>query len=617
MATEEQAILRRRIWENNTQSARPQGANIRSQPAAQSVPQRVQPPAANLSQAPVTSVPQRVQPSTPVQFQGGPAAASVPVRSGIGAPQVFPSQAEALRGSPGGSASVPQRASVAPSPLPVNTAPAGDATARVGQRLANISGQPYRDPRSVFNRPIDIKPAASAVKSGAVKAGAVAKAAGKAMVPSIGTLAKGAAVVGGITEASRAGYDMLTPGMTDLDKTARVAEGVGRFGLATGGAVKGAAMGSALGPAGTVVGGIAGGTIGAFAPELVNKAYNAVTGFFGGDGDNQLPSQKAAELREKNGMPPADQPAVAIKPTGVSDAGAGRGSINPPLAKPDLVTETPVSQPASRSAAKADKTAKTAPQAAVQGIGGGPNPMDGVLFTSLGDDHNAGRSVAKAYMADGRVIEGPEAIKIIQAADAYNAANPVQGGPVQIIRGGQMSTAVPELGFAEMATPDYEAIAANGGIGRLTEAVAQGAIDAQAPEAAKMRAALAERELANQGGAAQAAISAGPGFARVAEERRQFDQARADAERGIGRIDPKNFITVGGGQEPMYDNNGMFVGMRTVPGRLYNAAAQKWVDGENAQITSIDNDPRATAIRDDKKMTREQKIQALKALGYE
>jgi hypothetical protein len=582
MATEEE--VRRSLLRNQT---------------ASSVPQRVQPATAqSLRTAPAAaSVPQRVQPASAPSMRTAPAVTSVPVRQGIGAPQMFPSQAEALR-APGGSASVPQRAAVAPMPSPVNTAPAGDATARIGQRLANISGEPYRDPRSVFNRPIDLKPAANA----AAKAGSAAKTVGKALIPSAKTLARTGVGVGALVEGSRAGYDMMTPGMTDLDKTARVGEGIGRFGLGTAGALKGAALGSTLGPVGTVVGGIAGGAAGAFAPELVNKAYNAVSGFFGGPGDNQIPSQKAAELREKNGMPPANP--VPALPKEVEEA-----TKDPRSFIDDVQVDSLPVTPQEAQALKAEQTArikarqagkpvasaqpKSAPTQAgpamlpdqpakpAQGIGA--NPMDGVLFTSLGvEGKDNSKSGAKAFMADGRVLEGSEAIKIIQATDAYNAANPVQGGPVEIIRGGRKTTAVPELGFGEMETPDYQAMAANGGIGRLMEAMAQGGVDSYAPEEAKMRAALAERELANQGGAAQAAISAGPGFARVALERELARQQREDAINGIGaRPDANRFTVVPGGQE-IIEIGGLPTTVNR-PARVFNNQTGQFIDESGMQ----------------------------------
>jgi hypothetical protein len=204
--------------------------------------------------------------------------------------------------------------------------------------------------------------------------------------------------------------------------------------------------------------------------------------------------------------------------------------------------------------------------------------MDGVLFTSLGDTGNG--NGAQAYMADGRVLTGADALKIIEATNAYNEANPVKGVPAQIIRGMERSTAVPELGYMEMNPADYEAFAANGGIGRLTEAMAQGAVDEQAPAAAKERGALAERRLANEGGVAQAQASAGPAYARVALDRQQFNQERDDAIKGIGTKSNVNRYTVVPGGQEVVDIGGLPTTI-TRPSRVLNNQSGQYIDADN------------------------------------
>jgi hypothetical protein len=119
--------------------------------------------------------------------------------------------------------------------------------------------------------------------------------------------------------------------MTGIDQTARVAEGIGRGAGATAGGMAGAAAGTALLPGiGTVAGGILGGAAGYFAPDLANKAYNLVTG-----GDNQLASDKAAELRAKQAAPAG----IAAPPP----VTAGRGGADFAATDP---RRTDVAQPA-------------------------------------------------------------------------------------------------------------------------------------------------------------------------------------------------------------------------------------------------------------------------------
>lgn len=637
------------------------------QQQARSVPQRV--PATTVSQQASTSVPQRVPGVSPIATQGpalqsvpgqspvftqGRPAVSVPQRvaapQGIGAFNNMPSQAEALRTGPQVTGA-PQRVPVSPMPQPVNTATAGDATTRIGQRLANISGEPYRDPRSVFNRPINMKPAADMAGNVAGKVGNAAKTAGKALIPSAKNLTRAGIGLGGLVEASRTGFDMLTPGMNDLDKTARVAEGAGRFGLATAGGLKGAAAGGALGamtgplapvlaPAGAVVGGIAGGLAGAYAPEMLNSAVNKVSGFFGGPDQNQLASQKAADLRAKNGMPPPGQSTstkvAAVMPSDGAEKMPDKNAWldtaqieSLPISEEEaanltaeknarLAAKEAYRQPAPgspRSTARKEPPGKMAqnnptvgavpraestPPTASELQGIGANPLDGVMFTSLGDAET-GRVGARVYMKDGSIIEGRKAMEIMDAADvAQGIAQGRPDGAVEIIRGPAVTMqqamgiephsglgisrgmAVPEMGYAEMEVPQFSALSANGGIGNFTQAMAQGLVDGAAPEQAKLRSALEQQALQNQGSATNAAISAGPGYARVAEDRRQFGQTRQDGIDGIGKggVDPRNFITVGGGQEIVQDANGLSTTI-TRPTRLYNAATQQWIDASS------------------------------------
>lgn len=127
-------------------------------------------------------------------------------------------------------------------------------------------------------------------------------------------------ILTGALEAKSAYNDMrdLDGG---LDKTARVAEGVGRTAGAIAGGGMGAAAGSALGPLGTLAGGAIGGAAGYFAPDATNWAVNKLTGQ-----NNQLASTTAAENRDAR---------IAAHVQGQQDA-ATRASVPPAAARLSL-----------------------------------------------------------------------------------------------------------------------------------------------------------------------------------------------------------------------------------------------------------------------------------------
>ncbi len=118
----------------------------------------------------------------------------------------------------------------------------------------------------------------------------------------------GAPVIGAAVEGANTYNDITTPGMTALDKTARVAEGAGRVAGSALGASLGATAGSVVPIAGTALGGAAGGTLGYFAPDAVNwvaKKLGLV------DDSNQLASDRAASLRgARASVPVAGAPAA-------------------------------------------------------------------------------------------------------------------------------------------------------------------------------------------------------------------------------------------------------------------------------------------------------------------
>lgn len=117
------------------------------------------------------------------------------------------------------------------------------------------------------------------------------------------------------------------------------------------------------------------------------------------------------------------------------------------------------------------------------------------------------------------------------------------------------------------------------------------------------------------------------GFASRDAERRasileRYDAATTDAERSalvnrypdvFGQKNMRdNFMVVGGGQE--FDAQAGV--MRNVPQRLIDLRTGQEVSGGPKQLPPMEQNPQAIAIRDNKSLTREQKIEALQRLGY-
>lgn len=485
----------------------------------------------------------------------------------------------------------------------------------LNQRLAGLGGpEPIRvapaaapaGPQAWYNRPVGgiIRSAADATGQGAGRAAGAAQGIIARNAGTLGRMAsvggKAAPIIGAAMEGVNVAQDAMTPGMTGLDKTARVAEGVGRFAGGAAGMAGGAALGAMTGPLAPVavpLGALAGGIVGAAAPNLVNKAYNAVTG-----NDNQLASDKAAGLR--SAAEPPKSPIAAMAATapnapraGTSQAGAGRGIINPPSVVP-AASQAPTSNATPRAGIirRATQATQAAAPAAVAAAPTEANPMDGAMFSTIGP---GGPMV---QMEDGTQVRGPQAQGIISASNGYFERNPVGAAPVEIVRGPRVtgtdargnpvfqdtsrSVAVPELRYGEMDAAGFQALSDNGGIGRYTQALAKGQVDAAAPEQAKQEAALAVQALQNQGSAANAAISAGPGYAGVKQR-----ATEAEARLALEREQAVKPVVVGGGQEPVYDSSGMFVGMRTVPGRLYDPKKQQYIDQPGAAPAAKDAVP--------------------------
>lgn len=155
---------------------------------------------------------------------------------------------------------------------------------QAASRVAGLGGSPAAPANPGFMA------RANADLTGATKLGRFARGAGGA--------------VGAVVEGAQTMRDVATPGMTGLDKAARVAEGAGRLAATTSGAALGATAGSVVPIIGTTIGGVVGGTAGYFAPDAVNWAAKKL-GLV--DEGNQLASAKAADLRAQTTRPGAVQ----------------------------------------------------------------------------------------------------------------------------------------------------------------------------------------------------------------------------------------------------------------------------------------------------------------------
>ena len=100
-------------------------------------------------------------------------------------------------------------------------------------------------------------------------------------------------------------------------------------------------------------------------------------------------------------------------------------------------------------------------------------------------------------------------------------------------------------------------------------------------------------------------------------DKAETPEARASIAEQIraisGREAPNRYTVVPGGQEWDAAANAM----RTVPSRVFNNQAGQFVEQSGGvQQGDISTDSRAIEIRDNPNMTREQKVAALRALGY-
>lgn len=430
-------------------------------------------------------------------------------------------------------------------------------------------------------------------------------------------------------------------------------------GVATG--AVGAGVGSLAGPAGSIAGGVGGYMLGKEAFDgvagNVRQGLNWVNGKLGGDPNYHTSvDQDIAQARAvmspgnypgrgtRNEAPatPSQTPTQARAPAipaGNSQAGAGRGFVNPAPVKP-----APTARPAGPTARAASMA--PAPVAAAPVVQAAPAAIDqpaapraprqvgasGVKMAYMGSDP----SQFMAQMADGTVVRGAEAMPLVNAYLEEQAAQPQDNTPFEPIpmrtaqgkiAGYNIAYGAPAIeqglrGEALRTAPASTMAGGQQAQDAYLDAARQGAIDARSPTDAKTRSEtavenvrgenrLAEQGLQNEGSARSASISAGPGYAGVKQRADEADK-RLTLDRENGR-----FRTVRTGTEMQPDGFGGFVAVPiydTIDSRTGQSAAKPAAAPGGGK--DINTDPKAAAIKADTKMSLAEKKAALAALGY-
>jgi hypothetical protein len=455
------------------------------------------------------------------------------------------------------------------------------------------TGEPYRDPRTV------IRPAQRFAFEGPPQrmvnvsnpnfadGAKTAAAAAREAAPSIGSpsvvqsaqraarLARSAPRIAMPIDAAMQTYsavqDIATPGMSPVDKAARAAEGVGRFGSTIAGAGLGAKVGALLGPTGAVVGGIGGGMLGAFAPDVAQKVSNYVTGR-----DDVLPSAKAAALRDQQSQLAA-QPAPAARPAAANPArdtskfpveqgfqGRSRGpggvlvkpAIDSPVARvprPRRAAAQPAaSQQVARSPIGENAIDAGAVPAQVTADTSAVPPLPGPLYYEPKSLDELAAPRTPVMLTDSRQLFMAPNRPVIGEGSAQTVPVFTNSRDVQAFPGSGVATVLPGERFSKAADRAVPVDIAEADVPALLKAITQGRADTASPLAAKARyeAALQQQEGATRLDAAK--IAAGPSYAAVkqrAEEaanelalkRQQIEQDAYGAAPGGQFIGPDRF----------------------------------------------------------------------------
>jgi len=230
----------------------------------------------------------------------------------------------------------------------------GSKTNRMGLRKFFQGGDPFNasDLNDELDRTAPRKPPGKElmpyvekplVPTGRVASAAPAAVAAESAVPAAAKASLASKLAGGTNIALAGGLEALRTS-EDWDslngageKTARVAEGIGRAAGSVAGAGIGATLGSAIPIAGTAVGGVLGGVAGFLAPDAANWAYNKLTG-----GDNRLASTIASDNRAqtiaseqlardnaKRASVPPEAAKLSVAPQQAAGAGSALQGLNP------------------------------------------------------------------------------------------------------------------------------------------------------------------------------------------------------------------------------------------------------------------------------------------------
>jgi len=482
---------------------------------------------------------------------------------------------------------------------------------------------PYRDPRTAFGRQLPVgqatvgtmadferaaAPAAidQPVQQPAQPQGRVARAVGAVRSPAVATLGK----VGGVAAAAAPevldiGKVAANPASSGIDIATQAAEGAGRLASAGASGLAGAKIGAGIGTfiapgPGTIIGSAIGGLAGAAG------GYYAA-----GEGIKGLRSAVGADPSS-----PVDRlstpPAVAARPAtwAPGTAGAGRGLVNPPLigqpqpgANPaGVIQRDGNSYSGANIKAGADIAAPGGalrPQARVSSI---ETPGVAGYQAQLANIRAIGD--APAFMENGTLAPNPGmtgfggATLSSEANARFNATQ--GGGGDRLIEALTRNGSRRSLGEAASLAVHRDTAARGQDIGLVGQQVAAGTQRDVAGSHAQVTArgqdigAGVQRDVANIG----------------ADARTSAAETAANARAAAAESGAKRYIHMPGGTRIVDTANGPMAVKD--PDMVFDTRTGQKVDTQPAQ--GLQDTPARRAIRDDPKLTREQKIAKLKAL---
>ena len=394
-------------------------------------------------------------------------------------------------------------------------------------------------------------------------------------------------------EALQVGQVAMDPNSTGNDIAAQAAQGFGRLGAAGAGAAAGAALGSVVPVVGTAIGGLAGGVLGYLGADKAIEAGRSALGV-----DPRAPATRAPSI-----LPTATPPTAAPIPTAAAPAAPQPrpGAPNPASGSPEEVMPS--------GKVNVTKQANGVMSFSGKDITGQPQYTGSAANTMQGGAMNTMQAMPQAEI--NRALTNPDGSRWSANDNAIMAAN---------IRDGVNPYRGTSRGIAEAAQNDLQnlALSPNGtpGKGNAMKLLAMQADDkrsaAQQQIEKDRNAQTAQgQELDNKSKQQVLAAQQELANAKTPEEEAAAEKKLRALQGKYGKETPEQYAYAPGGQsiDPV---TGQTV---TQPGVIFNKATGEVK--QPGQTKSIEADPRAIAIRDNKTMTREQKLAELKKIGYQ